>query len=189
MQYHATRRVRRTLAIAALSACLAAIPAAPAFAVPTGSSSGSGDTGSGTGSAGSSSGSGSSGSSSGSANFALPISSPAGLIALTAAVTQTGKPYEWGGTGPNAWDCSGLVQWAFHQAGVNLPRTSEQMAHAGYPVPLWALSPGDVVVLNSDASHVGIYVGFGQVFNAYGNGVPVGLAPLSQWEINSIRRF
>ena len=181
MKSRTTRMVGRGVAVAALAACLAALPSTPAVAAPTGSSD--------TGSAGSSTGSGSSGSSSGSGNFAMPISSPAGLMALTAATTQSGKPYLWGGVGPDAWDCSGLVQWAFRQAGVSLPRTSQQMAKVGAPVPLWALSPGDVVVLNSDASHVGIYLGFGQIFNAYGRGVPVGIAPLAQWQIFTIRRF
>ena len=164
------RAVRRAAVVAALTSAVL-LPAAPALAQPLSG-----------GSSGSSSGSGSS-------EFALPISSPAGLVALTAATSQTGKPYLWGGTGPDAWDCSGLVQWAFRQAGVHLPRTTWEQAKVGLPVPLWALSPGDVIILNRDASHVGIYAGFGQVFNAYGRGVPVGLAPLAQFDIFTIRRF
>uniref|UniRef100_UPI003CCB7DE2 NlpC/P60 family protein n=1 Tax=Nocardia donostiensis TaxID=1538463 RepID=UPI003CCB7DE2 len=128
-----------------------------------------------------------SGSSSGSA--ALPLPSSTGLGALAAAFTQLGKPYEWGGMGPNSWDCSALVQWAFRQVGVRLPRTTWEQAKAGTPVPRYALSPGDVVILNSDASHVGIYAGFGEVFNAYGRGVPVGFTPLDEFTIYSIRRF
>ncbi|WP_280488018.1 NlpC/P60 family protein, partial [Nocardia farcinica] len=128
-----------------------------------------------------------SGSSSGSA--ALPVPSIAGLGALAAATTQVGKPYEWGGVGPHTWDCSGLVQWAFRQVGVHLPRTTWQQAEVGAAVPLHALSPGDVVILHADASHVGIYAGFGQVLNAYGVGVPVGLTPLNQFVIHTIRRF
>lgn len=150
----------------------------------TGSASGSGGSGSASGSAGSS---GSSGSSSGSA--ALPLPSSAGLGALTAAFTQVGKPYEWGGTGPFSWDCSGLVQWAFRQVGVKLPRTTWEQAKVGAAVPLRALSPGDVVILNDDASHVGIYAGFGQVLDAHDWGVPVGLHPLAQFDIYTIRRF
>ncbi|WP_054812138.1 NlpC/P60 family protein [Nocardia arizonensis] len=132
-------------------------------------------------------GSGGSGSSSGSA--LLPVPSVAGLGALAAATTQVGKPYEWGGVGPNSWDCSGLVQWAFRQVGVRLPRTTWQQATVGAPVPYAALSPGDVIILNRDASHVGIYAGFGQVLNAFDWGVPVGLTPLSRFDIYSIRRF
>lgn len=166
--------VRRATATAALL-CALALTAAPASAAPDAGSSGS------SGSAGSSG--------SGSADFAVPAPSPAGLRALAAASTQAGKPYLWGGTGPNSWDCSGLVQWAFRQAGIELPRTTWQQAKVGARVPLWALSPGDIVILNRDASHVGIYAGFGQVLNAYARGDIVRLAPLAEWEISTIRRF
>ncbi|WP_431972188.1 NlpC/P60 family protein [Nocardia sp. bgisy134] len=138
------------------------------------------------GSSGSASGSGT-GSASGS--VALGVPSPRGLAALAIAMTQTGKPYEWGGTGPNSWDCSGLVQWAFRMVGVNMPRTTWQQATAGAPVPVSQMAPGDVVVLNKDGSHVGIYAGFGNVFNAYGRGVPVGLSPIRQFAIYAVRRF
>jgi cell wall-associated NlpC family hydrolase len=111
------------------------------------------------------------------------------LIALAAATTQTGKPYQWGGVGPNSWDCSGLVQWAFRQAGVSLPRTSQEQARVGQAVPRWALAPGDVITFYPGATHVGIYAGFGMVFNAYGVGVPTGLTPLTDLPINNIRRF
>ena len=151
------------------------------------------DTGSGSGSAGSGSFSGSddsgSGSGSSSGSAALPLPSVNGLGALAAAFTQTGKPYQWGGTGPMAWDCSGLVQWAFRQVGVKLPRTTWQQAKVGAPVPRGALALGDVVVLHNDGSHVGIYAGDGQIFNAYDWGVPVGFTPLDEFEIFAIRRF
>lgn len=146
-----------------------------------------GDTGSASGSGSSGSASGSSGSSSGSA--ALPLPSIAGLGALTAAYTQIGKPYEWGATGPFAWDCSALVQWAFRQVGVKLPRTTYEQAKVGAVVPFPALSLGDVVILNDDASHVGIYAGSGQILDAHDWGVPVGLHPLRDFDIYTIRRF
>lgn len=146
-----------------------------------------GDSGSASGSGGSGSSGSASGSSSGSA--ALPLPSTAGLGALTAAATQIGKPYEWGATGPFTWDCSGLVQWAFRQVGVHLPRTTYQQARVGAVVPFGALSPGDVVILNDDASHVGIYAGFGQILDAHDWGVPVGLHPLREFDIFTIRRF
>ncbi|WP_433685815.1 NlpC/P60 family protein [Nocardia sp. CA-119907] len=145
-------------------------------------SSGTGSGGSGSGVPGSAS-----GSSSGSAG--LPFPSVAGLGALAAAYTQVGKPYQWGGTGPLAWDCSGLVQWSFAQVGVRLPRTTWQQARVGAAVPLSALSMGDVVILNEDASHVGIYAGSGQILDAHDWGIPVGLHPLSQFHIYTIRRF
>ncbi|MFD4368953.1 C40 family peptidase [Rhodococcus sp. NPDC058521] len=165
------RPVRRAVVAGALALSATALAAGPALAEPSPISGSS------------------SGSSSGSAVIPMPIPTPTGLAALAAATTQTGKPYLWGGTGPNAWDCSGLVQWAFRQAGVNLPRTTWEQTEVGAHIPLWALAPGDVVVLNRDASHIGIYAGFGQVFNAHSPGVPVGLTPLSNWEIYDIRRF
>lgn len=147
------------------------------------------DSGSSASAAGSSGSGGGGGSGGGSGLPVLPVSSSHGLGALAAALSQTGKPYEWGGTGPFAWDCSGLVQWAFRQVGVNLPRTTWEQARVGMAVPFLSLSPGDVVVLNRDGSHVGIYAGFGKLFNAYDWGVPVGLSPLDEFDIFTIRRF
>nr|WP_051989702.1 NlpC/P60 family protein [Gordonia soli] len=129
--------------------------------------------------------------SSGSVEIFLPVPTPAGLGALSAAMTQIGRPYKWGGTGPWSWDCSGLVQWAFSTVGISLPRVSQQQAKVGHAIPLSALAPGDIIVFYRDASHVGIYAGLGMVFNAYGpNGVPIGFTPLSHWsDIKTIRRF
>lgn len=167
--------LRRSFAGLLLATAVTTVAAAPGWAQPSGSASGSAGTGS------------SSLSASGSAG--LPVSTPSGLGALAAAFTQTGKMYEWGATGPNTWDCSGLVQWAFRQVGVLLPRTTWEQAKVGASVPPYALSPGDVVIINQDASHVGIYAGSGQVLNAYGAGVPVGLTPIEQFFVHSIRRF
>ncbi len=163
--------------------------------IPIVANSGSSETGSasdpvagGTGSASSGSGTGSgSGSASGSAN--LPLASPRAMAALAFAKSQAGKPYQWGATGPNAYDCSGLVQWAYRWVGIFLPRTTWQQARAGSPVPLAAIQPGDVVVLNADGSHEGLYVGNGAVLNAYDYGVGVVYSPLSQFKIYAIRRF
>ena len=123
----------------------------------------------------------------------LPIPSPRGLAARAAAAPQPGKPYLWGGNGPAAWDCSGLVQWAFRTVGISLPRTSQEMARytGGMLVPLSALQPGDVITMDTYdiAGHVGIYAGNGMVFNAYGTGVPTGLRPLSDFRIHNIRRI
>lgn len=179
------RRSTRYLLAAIAAAVSVSIWAGPATAASadTGSSSLSGDSGS---SSGSGSGSGS-GSASGSA--ALPLPSPRASIALSIAGSQAGKPYEWGGTGPNAYDCSGLVQWAFRQVGIMLPRTTWEQATAGSAVPVGAMMPGDVVIVNTDGSHEGIYAGGGMLLNAYGPGVPIGLTPLSEFDIYAIRRF
>lgn len=117
-------------------------------------------------------------------------SSAAGLAALTAAFTQAGKPYEWGGTGPDTWDCSGLVQWAFGQAGVALPRVSEDQALSGEPIAEFDMAPGDVITFRDAADHVGIYAGGGLVFNAYDESVPIGLTPLAELPpIHNVQRF
>jgi cell wall-associated NlpC family hydrolase len=117
-------------------------------------------------------------------------SSPAGLAALAAAYTQEGKPYRWGGTGPDEWDCSGLVQWAFGQAGVVLPRVSEDQALFGEPIRVEEMAPGDVITFRDAADHVGIYAGDGQVFNAYDEDVPIGLTELAELPpIHNVQRF
>ncbi|MFM1727683.1 NlpC/P60 family protein [Prescottella soli] len=147
------------------------------------------------GSSGSSGGNGSASLFAGSGDIAipLPIASPRALGALAAATTQAGKRYVWGGNGPDVWDCSGLVQWAFRSVGINMPRTSQEMARftGGMLVPLSALQPGDVITMDTYdiAGHVGIYAGNGMVFNAYSSGVPIGLTPLSDFRIHNIRRY
>nr|WP_245548412.1 NlpC/P60 family protein [Gordonia araii] len=140
--------------------------------------------------AGSSNSGGSSGSS-GSVDIFLPVSTPAAMAALNVAITQVGKPYKWGGTGPNSWDCSGLLQWAFGTVGVRIPRVSQQQARAGKAIPMSALAPGDVIVFYRNASHIGIYAGFGQVFHAGGpNGRPIRFQELRTMPpIKSIRRY
>ena len=67
------------------------------------------------------------------------------MIAVQAALTRIGSPYSWGGSGPNAFDCSGLVMWAFQQAGISLPHSSQALAQGGQPVDMSQMQPGDVV--------------------------------------------
>ncbi len=104
--------------------------------------------------------------------------SPQGAIAVQAALTRVGSPYSWGGSGPSAFDCSGLVMWAFQQAGISLPHSSQALARGGTPVSRDQLQPGDVVNTYSDASHTSIYVGDGMVVHASTYGVPVKVVPL-----------
>ena len=78
-----------------------------------------------------------------------------GMMAVQAALTRIGSPYSWGGSGPNQFDCSGLVMWAFQQAGISLPHSSQALARGGQPVDTSQMQPGDVVNYYSDASHVG----------------------------------
>ncbi|MRH92578.1 protein p60 precursor [Nocardia sp. SYP-A9097] len=112
-----------------------------------------------------------------------------GTSALAAGLTRIGAPYVWGAVGPEQFDCSGLVQWAFHQVGKNVPRTSQQQAGYGTPVDEQDLQPGDVVFFYSDISHVGIYAGNGLMLHASTFGVPVQVAPMGSTPFNSARRF
>ncbi|MFD9262397.1 NlpC/P60 family protein, partial [Streptomyces sp. NPDC059538] len=93
-------------------------------------------------------------------------SSGRAATAVMAARAAVGKPYVWGSTGPSGFDCSGLMVWSYRQAGVSLPRTSQAQRYAGRQVPLSQARPGDLVTYRSDASHVGMYVGNGQVVHA-----------------------
>ncbi|CAM4520808.1 NlpC/P60 family protein [Nocardia ninae] len=112
-----------------------------------------------------------------------------GTSALAAGLTRIGDPYVWGATGPNQFDCSGLVQWAFKQVGKNVPRTSSAQASYGTPVAKDDLQPGDVVFFYPDISHVGIYAGNGLMLHASTFGVPVAVAPMSTTPYNSARRY
>jgi cell wall-associated NlpC family hydrolase len=109
---------------------------------------------------------------------------------VQAALTQVGSSYVWGGASPGAFDCSGLVMWAFQQAGISLPHSSQALAHGGQPVALSDLQPGDVLTFYSDASHAGIYVGDGMMIHSSTYGVPVRVVPMnSSGPIYDARRY
>ncbi|MFI9249175.1 NlpC/P60 family protein [Streptomyces sp. NPDC053069] len=98
--------------------------------------------------------------------------------AVSYAYAKLGSPYVWGATGPNAFDCSGLAQAAYRSAGVSLPRTTYAQINAGRRVSRSELLPGDLVFFYSGISHVGIYVGNGQMIHAPNPSAPVRLAPV-----------
>ncbi|MGW0731047.1 NlpC/P60 family protein [Streptomyces sp. NPDC002851] len=98
--------------------------------------------------------------------------------AISFAYEALGSPYVWGATGPDAYDCSGLTQAAYRSAGVSLPRTTYTQINAGRPVSRSELAPGDLVFFYSSISHVGLYVGNGQMIHAPNPGAPVRLAPV-----------
>jgi peptidoglycan DL-endopeptidase CwlO len=102
-----------------------------------------------------------------------------GAIAVQAALTQVGAPYSWGGAAPGGFDCSGLVMWAFQQAGIALPHSSQALANGGQPVSLSDLQPGDVLTFYSDASHAGLYIGDGLMVHSSTYGVPVRVVPMN----------
>ncbi|MFI6122016.1 NlpC/P60 family protein [Streptomyces sp. NPDC051064] len=87
--------------------------------------------------------------------------------AFGAAKGKVGVPYVWGASGPNSFDCSGLTSWAFNQAGVTIPRTSQAQANVGTRISsMSALQPGDLIIMRTDLSHVGFYAGNGQILHA-----------------------
>ncbi|KQX49804.1 MULTISPECIES: C40 family peptidase [unclassified Streptomyces] len=87
--------------------------------------------------------------------------------AFTAAKGRVGLPYVWGASGPSSFDCSGLTSWAFRQADVSIPRTSQAQANVGTRVnSLGDLRPGDLIIMRTDLSHVGFYAGNGQILHA-----------------------
>jgi peptidoglycan DL-endopeptidase CwlO len=111
--------------------------------------------------------------------------SPLALTAINAARTQLGKPYVYGGSGPDSWDCSGLTQWAFAQAGVLMPRTAaEQYAAVPTKVALGDLEPGDLLFWATNVSdpttihHVAIYLGAGEMLAAPHTGDLVQIQPV-----------
>ncbi|MFF7749843.1 NlpC/P60 family protein [Streptomyces sp. NPDC007971] len=108
--------------------------------------------------------------------------------AVAAALSALGRPYVWGASGPSGFDCSGLMQWSYARAGVQLPRTSQEQRYAGRQIPLSQARPGDLVVYRSDASHVGMYVGNGQVVHAPYPGAPVRYDPVGMMPIASVTR-
>ena len=107
------------------------------------------------------------------------------LIAmLKAAVSRVGLPYVWGAAGPNSFDCSGLVQWSFAQAGIVMPRVAADQARTGPAVPVSQLQPGDLLFYHTDptapdyVSHVAIYLGKGLEEQAPEPGENVQIVPL-----------
>jgi peptidoglycan DL-endopeptidase CwlO len=110
------------------------------------------------------------------------------MDALRTALTQQGKPYVWGATGPSTYDCSGLVQWAYRQVGVGLPRVSRQQALIGVPVEPKDARPGDLLFFNSPVTHVGIYVGGGKFLEAPQSGDVVKVSDVRS-NLSGVRRI
>jgi cell wall-associated NlpC family hydrolase len=111
-------------------------------------------------------------------NIVLPEATNVGTTALRAALTQRGKPYVWGAAGPDSYDCSGLVMWAFLQEGISLPHYTGDQWNAGMHVSRADLEPGDLVFFFADISHVGIYLGNGLMVDAPSTGQVVQVQPV-----------
>jgi cell wall-associated NlpC family hydrolase len=103
----------------------------------------------------------------------LPPSGHGAGAAIEQARRQLGKPYEWGGAGPNSFDCSGLTMFAWSAGGVGLPHSAAAQYGSTARVPISDLQPGDLVFYGSPPHHVGLYVGGGQMINALHSGTNV----------------
>lgn len=106
-------------------------------------------------------------------------SSSTAQTVVNAAKSQIGKPYVWGATGPNAYDCSGLVQYAYSQAGKNIGRTTYQQAGAGQHVSVSQAQAGDILMWGD--YHDAIYVGNNQYVHAPQPGQNVTQATISSY--------
>ena len=109
--------------------------------------------------------------------------------AIQFALSQRGKPYVSGGTGPNSYDCSGLTQAAYRAAGITIGRTTWDQVKDGTAVSESDLRPGDLVFFYSGISHVGIYLGNGNVVHAPHTGATVEIAPMSWMPFAAARRI
>ncbi|QUR65697.1 C40 family peptidase [Mycobacterium spongiae] len=106
----------------------------------------------------------------------LPAADSRATAAVRAALSRLGRPYVWGATGPNQFDCSGLVQWSYAQAGVHVDRTTYQQIHDGIPVPLSQVRPGDLVFPHP--GHVQLAIGNNLVVEAPYSGASVRISRL-----------
>ena len=106
----------------------------------------------------------------------LPSADGRAGVAVRAALSRLGRPYVWGATGPDQFDCSGLVQWSYAQAGLHLDRTTYQQINDGMPVPRSRVRPGDLVFPH--AGHVQLAIGNNLVVEAPYSGASVRISPL-----------
>jgi peptidoglycan DL-endopeptidase CwlO len=118
-----------------------------------------------------------------------PVRPPTGVtatseqaqIAVDYALDQIGDPYVYGAAGPDAYDCSGLTMAAWGAAGVYLPHSSSEQATMGTSIPLEEAQPGDLLFYYSPVSHVGMYIGNGQIVHAPNSGSTVEIAPATDY--------
>ena len=111
-----------------------------------------------------------------------------GAKALAFAKRQLGDRYRYGGTGPSAWDCSGLTRGAWKHAGKKIPRTSQGQSRYGKKITKSQLKKGDLVFFYSGKSHVGIYAGKGKVIHASRPGKPVASIKMTYMPYAGARR-
>lgn len=102
-----------------------------------------------------------------------PPTSSGAEAAVAEARRQLGKPYHYGGSGPNSFDCSGLTSWSWNAGGVTLPHSSRAQWSATRRIAIGDLAPGDIVFYGNPIYHVGLYVGGGDMIEASETGTPV----------------
>jgi len=110
-----------------------------------------------------------------------------GEQALRWALTRLGDMYVWGGAGPNVFDCSGLVMWAYAHVGISLEHFTGDQWNEGEHISRSQLEPGDLVFFFADISHVGMYIGNGLMIDAPTFGQPVQIQPLLPEYVGAVR--
>ena len=110
------------------------------------------------------------------------------VITRIYACAQVGKPYVWGATGPNSFDCSGLTQYAYKAAGIYLTHFTGAQWNEGKAISRSEARPGDLVFFFSDLHHVGLYLGNNQMVHAARAGKPVNVSPITTMPLAGFRR-
>ena len=120
----------------------------------------------------------------------LPLApGSAAATAVTTALAQVGDEYVWGASGPDGFDCSGLISYAYASAGVSVPRTSRSQATLGRAVDRAELQPGDLVYFYNPISHIGLYIGNGMMVHARTFGRPVAVTSVDMDGYRGARRI
>lgn len=109
--------------------------------------------------------------------------------AVNYAIAQVGEAYVYGSAGPSSWDCSGLTMMAWGAGGVSLPHSSTMQSGMGTAVPMSSLQPGDLVFYYAPISHVGMYIGNGQLVHAPNPSSSVEIVPVDSMPIAAIRHI
>jgi cell wall-associated NlpC family hydrolase len=109
-------------------------------------------------------------------------------VAVQTALAQVGDPYVYGAAGPDSFDCSGLTMYSWAAAGVSLSHSSSVQATQGVPVSISDLMPGDLIFYYSPISHVGMYIGNGQIVHAPHPGLSVEVVSMYEMPIAEARR-
>lgn len=114
----------------------------------------------------------------------------AAVTAVNAALSKQGSTYVFGAKGPSQFDCSGLIQYAYKQAGIDLPASTKSQVSIGKQVPESQLKPGDVIFFYNSASHNGLYIGGGKMVHAPTEGQDVTVEEVKYMgQIHSVRRI